>query len=222
MTGRLAAILAFAAILAVAGCTPRGPRAGTGPGSAVVATTATAPEVLALERQLAAVEQQIGRLEGALGRGRGTYRDGAMLRVEGRGGGGEAPLDRLRRLERELADAEARLAARDARIAEATRELQAAREQERSLGERAGDLAYAKEALVTAQQALAEARSDCDGLRAQLAASELQRLKAEREQYRIAAALLRLAPGQASQLLELQDEARAAARALDGHAEKAR
>lgn len=201
---RLATVLA--AVLICAACTPTA-RGGLRPSG----------EAQALERHVSDLEAQIAKLEKDLGKGRGAYRDGSMLRVEGRQGG-EAPLDRLRRLERELADAEARIAARDARVAELSRELQTAREQGKSLGEQAGDLSYARDALVTAQQALAEARGQVEGLRAQLATSELQRLKAEREHFSFAAAILRLNPGQTTQLLELQDGAREAARQLDGHA----
>lgn len=203
--------LVLLAVLALAACAPATRGRPLAPSS---------PEAQALDRHLAALEAQISRLERDLGKGRGAYREGSLLRVEGRQGG-EPPLDRLRRLERELADAEGRVSARDQRVAELTRELAAAREQGRTLGEQASDLAYARDALVSAQQALAEARSQAEGLRGQLAASELQRLKAEREHYRFAARLLRLAPGQASQLLELQDEAREAARQLDGPAKPA-
>lgn len=212
---RAASTLLAALALAAAGCTPtpRGPRGGPGPGA--VQAVAPGPEAQTLERHLAALEAQIAKLERDLGGGRGAYRDGSLLRVEGRQAGGEPPLDRLRRLERELVDAEARVVARDQRLAELTREVQAAREQGKALGEQAGDLAYARDALVTAQQALAEANARADGLRGQLAASELQRLKAEREHFRFAAAVLKLAPGQTSQLLELQDEAREAARRID-------
>lgn len=215
---RTTAPLLLAAAIAAAGCTPlaRSPRSGPGPSAAQVGTSS--PEAASLERHIAALEGQIAKLEHDLGKGRGAYRDGSLLRVEGRQGG-EPPLDRLRRLERELADAEARIAARDQRVAELTRELATAREQGRNLSEQAGDLTYARDALVTAQQALAEARGKVDGLKAQLAASELQRLKAEREQYRFSAKLLKLNAGQTAQLMELQDEAREMARGLEGRSD---
>jgi chromosome segregation ATPase len=203
-------------VFALCACTPaaRGPRTGLGPGTAQVIPASS--EAQTLERHLATLEAQIAKLEHDLGKGRGAYRDGSLLRVEGRQVGGEPPLDRLRRLERELAEAEARIATRDARVAELTRELQTAREQGRTLGEQAGDLAYTRDALVTAQQALGEARERAESLHGQLASSELQRLKAEREHFRLAASILKLVPGQTTQLLELQDEAREAARQLDG------
>lgn len=197
----------LAVVLACCACGPR-PARGYG-----YAPPAASPEAQALEGHVAALENQIAALEKSLGHGRGAYSQGSLLRVEGKEKG-EPPLDRLRRLERELADAQAQIAARDARVTELTRDLLAARDQGKAMGEKASDLAYAKDALVTAQQALAEARADAEGLRAQLATSELQRLKAEREHYHFAAALLRLGPGQATQLLQLQDEAREAARAL--------
>ena len=204
MSPKTAVVLTLLACCAA--CTP-GPRnAAREPASS---------EAQTLERHLAGLEAQIAKLEKDLGKGRGAYREGSLLRVEGKQGG-EPPLDRLRRLERELADAEARVAARDARVAELTRDLQTVREQGRNLGEQAGDLAYTRDALVTAQQALGEARERADSLRGQLAASELQRLKAEREHFRFAASILKLVPGQTSQLLDLQDEAREAARQLDG------
>lgn len=211
--------LLIAAAIAAAGCAPvaRSPRTGAGP-SAVQLSAPLSPESASLERHISALEQQIAKLERDLGKGRGAYREGSLLRVEGRQGG-EPPLDRLRRLERELADAEARIAARDQRVAELTRELTTVRDQGRNLSEQASDLTYARDALVTAQQALTEARDTADGLKAQLAASELQRLKAEREQYRFSAKLLKLSAGQTSQLLELQDETREMARGLDGRSD---
>lgn len=212
---RAGLIAASLAVAMLAACTPsRGPR-GMGPSPAAPVSA----EAQTLARHLEALEAQIAKLEKDLGKGRGAYRDGSLLRIEGRqasSGSNEPPLDRLRRLERELAEAESRVAARDARVAELTRELQAARDQGRNLGEQAGDLAYTRDALVTAQQALGEARERAESLHGQLAASELQRLKAEREHFRFAASILKLVPGQTTQLLELQDEAREAARQLDG------
>jgi len=199
-------VTAIGAVLAcaLAGCGPPQQRAARLPAS---------PESQALENHVEALEHQIADLERSLGKGRGAYSQGSLLKVEGREKG-EPPLDRLRRQERELSDANAQIAARDARIAELVRDLGAARDQGKALGEQASDMSFAKDALVTAQQALAEARANADGLTAQLATSELQRLKAEREHYRFAAALLRIGPGQATQLLQLQDEAREAARGL--------
>jgi chromosome segregation ATPase len=207
-------------VTALGACAPaaRGPRSGAGPGAIRVTPAESSPEARALEQHLAALEAQISTMEKSLGKGRGAYRDGSLLRVEGRQGG-EPPLDRLRRLERELADAEAKVAARDTRVAELTRELQIARDEGKNLGEQAGDLAYARDALVTAQQALSEARGTADGLRGQLATSELQRLKAEREHFHFAAQVLKLVPGQTAQLQELQDEARETARALSGRSD---
>jgi chromosome segregation ATPase len=211
-------LLLIAAALVAAGCIPaaRGPRAGPGPNA--MQLSAPSPEAASLERHISTLEQQIAKLERDLGKGRGAYRDGSLLRVEGRQGG-EPPLDRLRRLERELADAEARIAARDQRVTELTRELATARDQGRNLSEQASDLTYSRDALVTAQQALTEARDTAEGLKAQLAASELQRLKAERDQYRFSTKLLKLSAGQTAQLLELQDEAREMARGLDGRSD---
>jgi chromosome segregation ATPase len=211
---RCGPLLLASVLLAATGCTPLTTRPGR-PGGQPAAAAAASPEAASLDRHIAALETQIAKLEHDLGKGRGVYRDGSLLRVEGRGGG-EAPLDRLRRLERELADAEARIATRDQRVVELTRELAAAREQGRTLSEQAGDLSYSRDALVTAQQALAEARGTADGLKAQLSASELQRLKAEREYYRFAAKLLKLSAGQTSQLMDLQDEARETARNIEG------
>lgn len=213
---RLVAVLAIAALCAGCAMQPRGPRSGAGPGA--IRIGGASPEAASLERHISALEEQIAKLERDLGKGRGAYRDGSLLRVEGRQGG-EPPLDRLRRLERELADAEARVTARDQRILELSRDLATAREQGRNLSEQASDSAYARDALVTAQQALAEARDTAEGLRAQLAASELQRLKAEREQYRFSARLLKLTPGETAPLMELQDEARELARGLEGRSD---
>jgi len=210
--------LALGALGALTACAPAARGGRSSVGSPQAPAGAPSPEAIALEQHLAALEAQIAKMEKDLGKGRGAYRAGSLLRVEGKGGG-EPPLDRLRRLERELADAEAKIVARDSRVTELTRDLQTARDQGKSLGEQAGDLAYARDALITAQQALSESRGTADGLRGQLAASELQRLKAEREHFRFAAKILKLVPGQTAQLLELQDEAREAARALDGRSD---
>lgn len=170
----------------------------------------------AIERHLAELERRIAELERApAARGRGAYRAGSLLRVQGgapAGAAGLTPLEQLRDLERRLAEAEAALAARDRRIAELSAELQRQQAQGRELREQVGDLSYARDALTTAQQALAEAEGRVDDLTRQLAASELARLRAERDHFRLAAALLRLTPGQTTRLLELQDEAREAAR----------
>lgn len=206
MNRAVATLLATAVLALLSGCGPLTSRYGAPP--------AMSSEARALDTHIAALEQQIADLERGLGRGRGAYSQGSLLRVEGRDKG-EPPLDRLRRLEREIADAQAQVTARDTRITSLTRELATVRDQGKTLSEQAGDLAYTRDALVTAQQALTEARGDADGFRAQLAASELQRLKAEREHYRFAAAILRLTPGQTSPFLQLQDEAREVARALE-------
>ncbi|MEK7412510.1 MAG: hypothetical protein AAB263_04225 [Planctomycetota bacterium] len=198
-------------VILLAGCELRPRSASSGEGAAH-----TSPEARVLDSHIAELEAQIAKLEKNLGKGRGAFRDGSLLRVEGKEKG-EPPLDRLRRLERELADAQAQLSARDARVAELAKVLAKERDQGKALGEQASDLAYSRDALVTAQQALVEARAETDGMRAQLAASELQRLKAEREQYRFAAKMLRLVPGQTTQLLEIQEEARESARTLEAH-----
>jgi DNA repair exonuclease SbcCD ATPase subunit len=170
-------------------------------------------ESQALETHLARLEQQIAELERGIGTGRGTYRGGSLLRVEG-DRRSEPPLERLRRLERELADTRAQLSTRESRIVELTRELTQMRDRGQELSEQNHDLTYARDALVTAQQALVERQSEVDGLRAQLATSELQRLKAEREHFGFAARLLRLSPAQTTPLLDLQEEVRESVRSL--------
>ncbi|MCS6970963.1 MAG: hypothetical protein N3B15_00715 [Planctomycetota bacterium] len=176
-----------------------------------------------IERHLAQLEQRIAELERAQrAHGRGAYRAGSLLRVIGRSAPGSTPLEQLRQLEQRLAEAEAALAARDRRIAELRAELERAQAQGTELREQVGDLSYTREALTTAQQALAEAQARAEDLMQQLAASELARLRAEREHFRLAAAVLRLSPGQTTRLLELQEEAREAARRLEPPAAPAR
>jgi DNA repair exonuclease SbcCD ATPase subunit len=191
--------------------------AGLG-GCASPAATRPAPapanrEAENLDAHVVELEARIAELEGRIGSGRGAYSSGSLLRIAD-DRRSEPPLERLRRLERELADAKAQLSTRQARLDEITRELTQLRASGRAASERADDLSYAKDALITAQQALAERQAAADGLRAQLAQAELARLKAEREQYRIAARVLRLTPGQATPLVELQEEVRSSIRQI--------
>lgn len=165
-----------------------------------------------IQARLVALETKIASLETPrpLGPGTGAYAHGSSLRIDG---AGETVLERLRRLEQELAGANATIAGRE-------RELAAAQEQAKQLAAEGGDAAqraagleHVRTSLVTAQQVLSERQTRIDTLQAQLAASELARLKAERGYLQLAASVLRL-QAQPAAVNDLLDLVRAEARGL--------
>jgi len=176
--------------------------------------TSSAPAATAEDSSLAAkvqdLDAKIARLEGRLA-GTGAYREGTSLRIDG---GRESILDRSRRLERELQASQALLQLRDAAITSLELRLAAAEDTGRSLADENAYLAHLRESLETARQAAAERGRANEHLQAQLTASELARLRAEREHYQLAANLLRLRPNQATDIAELQATVRDQARAL--------
>lgn len=170
----------------------------------------------AVQDHLARLEEKIARLEqsstSANSTGKGALRAGSSLRVEGTGG--ETVLERLRRLERERAEQEARLGERERRLSDLERELGTARNHGRTMEEKADYLARVQESLVAAQQTLAERQEEISGLKAGLGASELQRLRGEREYYLLAAAVLRLTAERPAELAEVQERLRDQAKEL--------
>ncbi|MFM2091883.1 MAG: hypothetical protein RLZZ127_2372 [Planctomycetota bacterium] len=181
--------------------------------AAVAVLASAAEDDRRLQDRIAALEQRIQAMESARGgaaAGTGAYARGSSLRIDG---AGESVLERLRRMEQELAEARAVIGGRE-------RELAAAREQARSLAsegseaaERAAGLEHVRTSLVTAQQVLAERQTAIEALQAQLAASELARLKAERSHLTLAAAVLRLQP-QPAAVNDLQEQVRAETRSV--------
>ncbi len=172
-------------------------------------------EQAALAAQVRNLDAKIAALEGKLGggavNGRGAYRDGSSLHVDG---GRESVLERARRLDQELAAARAELAARDQRLGTLDTQLADAQAHVNSTADQVDSLGHVRDHLVTAQQELADRNRRLDQAQGQLIASELTRLRAEREFYQLAGDLLKLAPGQAAELGELQQRVRNQARAL--------
>jgi len=180
------------------------PGAGLDPVQDVVAL-----RLAELNRKIEALEQQVAAPHR---KSTGAMAGGPRLRIEG--SSQEALLDRLRRLEKELAVANATITAKEARI----HNLEVARADltatSTDLTRKNDYLAHTESSLVTAQQALAERQEKISQLEAQLNASELARLRAEREHYLLAAEVLRMTPEQAAVLPEIQARIRDQARAL--------
>ncbi|MCK6489714.1 MAG: hypothetical protein L6R48_15580 [Planctomycetes bacterium] len=204
----LPALLALGMLAGCAGQSRPAPAPAPAPGAPVAEG--------AVQDHLARLEEKIARLEqsatSASSTGKGALRSGSSLRVEGTGG--ETVLERLRRLERERAEQEARLGERERRLTDLERELGTARNHGRTMEEKADYLARVQESLVAAQQTLAERQEEISGLKAGLGASELQRLRGEREYYLLAAAVLRLTSERPAELAEVQERLRDQAKEL--------
>lgn len=200
------ALLAALACMPATGCARRP--------TAVATPEATTAEDIALQSRIADLDRKIGTLEQRLGSGspsgNGAYARGTTLHVEG--DGKESLLEKLRRLERELAAATATAAAKDATIANIAKQRDAAMATSREVGERADYLTHTSESLIAAQQTLSERQERIDALGAQLAAAELQRLRSERRWYQLASEILRLSPDDARDLPGIQSRIRQATR----------
>jgi uncharacterized coiled-coil protein SlyX len=170
----------------------------------------------ALSAKVAELDAKIARLEGRLDSrtpqilGSGAYAKGTTLRIDGNGN--ESLLERLRRLEREVAAANATAAAKDQTISKLNHELGLAQNTGKQAREQADYLAHTGESLLAAQQTLGERQERIAALSAQAAASDLQRLRAERRWYALAGEILRLTPGDARDLPEIQNRIREATR----------
>ena len=114
-------------------------------------------------------------------------------------------LERLRRLDRELAASHAVATDQEHQIAALRSQLTAAHGRGDELAGQADSLSHVRDSLVTAQQELAERKTIIASLNEQLAVCELQRLRAEKAYYLLAASVLKLAPGQTQELADLQD-----------------
>ena len=163
-----------------------------------------------LDHKIAALEKKISApLQAPLGTG--AYSRGTTLRVSG-DGSGESLLEKLRRLETELASASANVATKNQQIANLNQQRDQAVSSSRDASERADYLAHSSESLVAAQQTLTERQEQITSLNAQLAAGELQRLRAERRWYQLASEILRLSPEDARDLPGVQSRIRQATR----------
>jgi len=176
----------------------------------------TAPDAK-LQAMIAELDQKIATLEKKISAppqapvGSGAYARGTTLRVTG-DGNGESLLEKLRRLETELASASASVAAKNQTIANLNQQRDVAVANNREASERADYLAHSSESLVAAQQTLAERQEQISALNTQLATGELQRLRAERRWYQLASEILRLSPDDARDLPGVQSRIRQATR----------
>jgi len=209
--GALGASALIASLLA--GCAIGPPRPQTTDGQADDSSApATAPAPTAgpasgdqadIAHHLDELEKKINQLEHQLGSGHGALREGSTFTVDS--GGKETILERSRRLANELAAAHAEIEAKDKLIADLHQDLTGATRRGEGLAERADALSHIRDNLVTAQQELADRQSKLTALGDQLALSELARLRAERAYYLIASGLIKLAPGQTQELVDLQE-----------------
>lgn len=179
--------------------------------ASVVPATPTSDQT-AIARHLAALDAKIAQLERRTVQGSGAFRRGTSFLVDG--GGSESVLERLRRLEQELAQARGELSVRDSSLAELRARADSERERAGGLAEKADSLAHVRDSLVAAQQTLGERQAIIDRLTQRLAEADLARLQGERAYFLLAAALLKLTPGQTQELMELQEQVRQQAKVL--------
>jgi chromosome segregation ATPase len=202
----LTPLLVLAGVLC-GGCTVgdgRGRPAAAPDGSAQGgAAPGASGEQLTIQQHLDELEGKINQLERQLGSGRGALKEGSTFSVDG--GGQESVLERLRRLQNEIAAAKAEIAAKNKLIADLHQDLTGASKRSEGLAERADSLGHVQDSLVTAQQELADRQTRLAALTDQLALSELARLRAEKSYYQLASGLIKLAPGQTQELVDLQE-----------------
>lgn len=192
------------AVLGMVGCTPE-------PRNEPTATTQTepillSPDQVAVISHLAQLEYKIAMMEKRLGHGSGALRGGPTLLVDG--GGQETVLERLRRLERELAQAKAAFGVKSDEADLLRDRLALANTRGDGLAAQTDSLSRVRDDLITAQQELAERKAVIATLDEQLAGAELQRLRIEQRYYIVAASILRLPPGQSQELIDLQTQVR--------------
>lgn len=193
------------AALAVAGCTLDN-RAHRGVPEHPATTAESTPDQTAITAHLLELERKISTLEKRLGHGHGALTGGPTLVVDG--GGQESVLERLRRLERELASAKAAYAAKTDETDLLRDRLSIANTRGDGLAAQTDSLSRVRDDLITAQQELAQRKAVITTMEEQLAATELQRLRIEQRYYTVAAGLLRLPPGQSQELIDLQTHVR--------------
>jgi predicted exporter len=199
------AILALCAgaVLGMAGCSTEPRSQGALPPADPILLS---PDQLAIIAHLAELERKIVEMEKRLGHGRGALKGGPTLVVAGNGQ--ETVLERLRRLERELAQSKAAYAVKSDETDLLRDRLTIANTRGDGLAAQADSLSRVRDDLITAQQELAERKALITTLDEQLASVELQRLRIEQRYYTIAASVLRLPPGQSQELIDLQAQVR--------------
>jgi predicted ribosome quality control (RQC) complex YloA/Tae2 family protein len=151
-----------------------------------------------------ALAASLGAVEGV---GSGAFRDGPTLRLEG--SGNETLLEKLRRLENEMAVTRDTLSERDKSIADLERENTLLRERGKDLIGRLELLEHARVSLEQARQEVADRGKRLDALSAQVMSSERARLLCERAAFDTAAEILALQANDAQKLLDLQSRLRA-------------
>jgi chromosome segregation ATPase len=203
-TRALFALLAGAG-LGMAGCSLEQRSHRNAPAMAPIPTAST-PDQAAIAAHLAQLEQKIAAMEKRLGHGHGALKGGPNLLVDG--GGQESVLERLRRLERELAQAKAAYAAKSDETDLLRDRLTIANTRGDGLAAQTDSLSRVRDDLITAQQELAERKAVITTLEEQLASAELQRLRIEQRYYTIAASVLRIPAGQSQELIDLQAQVR--------------
>lgn len=199
------ALLAGAA-LAVAGCTLERRAQNNVPDVTATTGSSSSPDQATIAAHLMELERKISTLEKRLGHGHGALKDGPTLLVDG--GGQESVLERLRRLEMELAKAKAAYSAKTSETDLLRDRLTIANTRGDGLAAQSDSLSRVRDDLVTAQQELAERKATIATLDEQLAATELQRLRIEQLYFTVAAGLLRLPTGQSQELIDLQTQVR--------------
>lgn len=204
--------LVTGAALAAAGCTLDNRAHRSAPDNPPAAVPAN-PDQAAISAHLQDLERKIGALEKRLGHGHGALTGGPTLVVDG--GGQESVLERLRRLERELASAKAAYAAKTDETDLLRDRLTIANTRGDGLAAQADSLSRVRDDLITAQQELAERKAVITTVEEQLAATELQRLRIEQRYFTVAAGLLRLPPGQSQELIDLQMQVRKQVKEID-------
>lgn len=156
----------------------------------------------AVQAHLSDLSGKIADLERRLSSSGGAFRDGPNLVVEG--GGRESVLERQRRIDRELAATKAALASREQELASLRARLTDSTARGTRLAEQSDALSHVRDSLETARQELADRQVKLNAANEQVAVSELQRLRGERAYFMLAAELLKLAPGQSQELVDLQ------------------
>jgi hypothetical protein len=181
-------------------------KSGTINGSVGKNVTTANDDQAAIAEHLHQLEGKIALLEHRLINGQGALRAGPNRLVDG--GGQESVLERLRRIDGELAESKLTISAQQAEIAILRDQSSQALSRGDSLAAQSDALSHVKDHLMTAQQELAARKAANAALDQQVASIELQRLRVEQHYFTTVAGLLRLLPGQSQELLDLQSQVR--------------
>jgi uncharacterized membrane protein YccC len=191
----------IAAVFAVSGCATD-ERAS----SPAAAYGSNASDSAAIADYLGNLEQKIANLESRLGHSKGALVHGPNRLVDG--GGNESVLEKLRRLDRELADAHFEIKNKAAEIIILREQVAQTSAKNKDAAAQNDALVHVRDHLITAQQELNARKNTIATLEQNLTASELQRLRMEQTYFTTVAVVLRIMPGQAQELLDLQTSLR--------------